>query len=48
LVKAEPYNRIAERQDHRNGFYERDFATLMGVIAKKLIALYFSILSFAA
>jgi len=32
FVKAEPYQRTEERQDYRNGFYERDLGTSMGVI----------------
>jgi len=32
FVKAEPYQRTAERQDYRNGVYPRDLGTSMGVI----------------
>ena len=32
FVKAEPYQRTAERRDYRNGTYSRDLGTSMGVI----------------
>jgi putative transposase len=32
FVQAAPYQRTAERRDYRNGFYERDLGTSMGVI----------------
>ena len=32
FVKAEPYQRTAERRDYRNGTYPRDLGTSMGVI----------------
>jgi transposase-like protein len=31
-IRAAPYQRTAERQDYRNGTYERDFDTSMGSI----------------
>jgi transposase-like protein len=32
FVQAAPYQRTAERRDYRNGFYQRDLGTSMGVI----------------
>lgn len=32
FLKAEPYQRTTERQDYRNGVYQRDLGTSMGVI----------------
>ena len=34
LIGAEPYQRTAQRRDHRNGYYERDLVTGLGVIER--------------
>lgn len=34
FVRAEPYQRTAERRDYRNGTYPRDLGTSMGVVAE--------------